>query len=64
MKLSIKEKDDEKAKPVKEVKKPASKKPELVLPDKEKSLKAKPWEAKARKTEAIKESAPSTGSGL
>ncbi len=57
MKLSIKEKDDEKPKKEvkEEIKKETVKKAVLVLPDKEKSTKAKPWEAKARKTEVVEE---------
>ncbi len=53
MKINIKDAGEEKEKPVKaEIKKELPKKAALVLPDKEKSTKAKPWEAKAvRKTE-------------
>ena len=58
MKLSIKDKDDEKPKKEakQEIKKELPKKAALVLPEKEKSTKAKPWEAKAsRKTEVVEE---------
>jgi DNA gyrase subunit B len=64
MKLNIKDKDEEKPKKekvaekeVEEIKKDVVKKAALVLPDKEKSAKAKPWEAKApKKTEIVEES--------
>ena len=54
MKLNIQDKDEQPKKSVKEViKKDVAKKAEEVLV--EKKVKAKPWEAKARKTEVVEE---------
>ncbi len=55
MKINIKDAEEEKKLKKEKVDKSVVKKPELVLPDKEKSTKVKPWEAKARKTEVVEE---------
>jgi len=67
MKLNIKDADEDKKpkKEVKETKKSAPKKEEVVLAEikkdlkeEEKKVKLKPWELKLRKTEVVKENAP------
>ncbi|MBX4200493.1 DNA topoisomerase (ATP-hydrolyzing) subunit B [Candidatus Parcubacteria bacterium] len=56
MKIAIKEKGEKPKKPLEVARGKEPKKPEIALPEKEKSTKAKPWEAKAvRKPEVVEE---------